>query len=118
MSTDRQPDDGAPMRQARETQHDEIGHERPCGQHDRDANSAVVPPRRVAYRRSGQSTDAERRNHCRVVPEVSGTHDSRCERNQGADENRKAEWEQARDHSRLNTHTQIVPETRPVRNGS
>ena len=106
------------MREAGETQHDQIGRKRPRGQHDRDTNNAVVPPGRVADRRRGQSTNAERRNHRRVSPEVRGTHDSRCERNQGAGENHEAEWHQSHDRSRLHTHPQIVPGKRRVGNES
>src|SRR2546422_9182103 len=104
MSTDRQPDNSARVREAGETQHGEIGRERPRGERDRDTYSAIVLPGRVADRRRGQSTNAERRNHRRVSPEVRGAQDSCCERNQGTGENRNAEWQQAYDRSRLHTH--------------
>src|SRR6266700_4121238 len=78
VSTDRQPDHSARMRETGEAQHDEIGRDRPRGQHDRDTNSAVVPPGRVADRSRGQSADAERRDHRRVSAEVRETRHSCC----------------------------------------
>jgi threonyl-tRNA synthetase len=62
--------------------------------------------------------EAERRDHRRVSPEVRGTRHSRCERNQGAGENKEAKWQQIHDRPRLRTHAPIVPGTRPMRDGS